>query len=134
VNDLRQQGAVALDDGQIKDLIVGKTLTLRNNVTGDRYEILYGTTGRRLIKKVNGKQPPPGQMGDVLHAGELGSPSRYEIKGGRLITTLGNTPYEATIYRIGDKYYGARSNEFGFANYELRVVSQGVPDAGSKGN
>ena len=107
VTDLRQQGAVALDDTQLKDLIVGKTLTLRNNVTGDHYEILYGTTGRRLIKKMNGKQPDPGQIGDVLHAGELGSPSRYEIKGGRIITTLGNTPYEATVYKVGDKYYGA---------------------------
>jgi hypothetical protein len=130
---LRQQGAVALDDSQLKDFLVGKTLTLRNNVTGDRYEILYGTTGRRLITRVNGKQPDPGQIGDVLHAGELGSPSRYEIKGGRLITTLGNTPYEAAVYKVGDKYYGARSNEFGFANYELVAVSQGASDAGVGG-
>lgn len=102
---------------------MGKTLTLRNNVTGDRYEILYGTTGRRLITRVNGKQPDPGQIGDVLHAGELGSPSRYEIKSGQIITTLGNTPYEATVYKVGDKFYGVRSNEFGFANYELVAVS-----------
>jgi hypothetical protein len=128
VADLRQQGAVALDDAQLKDLIVGKTVTIKNNVTGDSYEILYGATGRRLIKKVNGKQPDPGQIGDVLHAGELGSPSRYEIKGGRIITTLGSLPYEAAIYRVGDKYFGARSNEFGFANYELLMVGQGAPE------
>jgi hypothetical protein len=134
VTDLRQQGAVALDDAQLKDLIVGKTISIKNNVTGDRYEILYGTTGRRLIHSVNGKQPDPGQMGDVLHAGELGSPSRYEIKGGRIITTLGNTPYEATVYKVGDKYYGVRSNEFGFANYELVAKSPDAPDAGVRGN
>lgn len=24
-----------------------------------------------------------------------------------------------TVYKLGDKYYGARSNEFGYANYEI---------------
>jgi hypothetical protein len=24
-----------------------------------------------------------------------------------------------TVYKLGDKYYGARSNEFGYANYEV---------------
>ncbi len=134
VDDLKQQGAVALNDAQIKELIVGKTLTLRNTVTGDSYEILYGATGRRLIKKVNGKQPEPAEIGDVLHTGEMGSPARYEIKEGQLITTLGNTPYEAMIYKVADKYYGVRTSEFGFANYELQVVSNRVPEAGVNGN
>ena len=134
LEDLKQQGAVALNDGQIKELIVGKTLAFRNNVNGDNYEILYGTTGRRLIKKVNGKQPEPGEIGDVLHTGEMGSPARYEIKEGRLITTLGNTPYEAMIFKVADKYYGVRRNEFGFVNYELQVVSHNAPDTGVKGN
>jgi hypothetical protein len=93
VADLRQQGAVALDEAQLKDLVAGKTIARKNNVTEDRYEMLYGTTGWRLIMRVNGKRLEPGQIGDVLHAGELGSPSRYEIKGGRIITTLGNISY-----------------------------------------
>ena len=24
-----------------------------------------------------------------------------------------------TVYKLGDKYFGARSNEFGYANYEI---------------
>jgi hypothetical protein len=32
---------------------------------------------------------------------------------------LANTPVEMAVYKAGDKYYGARSNEFGYANYEL---------------
>jgi hypothetical protein len=32
---------------------------------------------------------------------------------------LGNTPFELAVYRLGDKYYGARSNDFTYANYEL---------------
>jgi hypothetical protein len=31
------------------------------------------------------------------------------------------TPVEITVYKLGDKYYGARSNEFGYANYEITL-------------
>ena len=119
VADLRQKGAVALDDAQLKQLIVGKTFKVRNTVTGQRLEILYGTNGRRLIVSVDGKQPPAGQLGDVLHSGELGSPAQYEIRGGKVVTTLFGTPFEVTLYKLGDKYIAARSNEFGYANYEI---------------
>ena len=43
VADLKQKGAAALDDAQLTQLVVGKTLTVRNTVTGQRYEISYGT-------------------------------------------------------------------------------------------
>ena len=35
------------------------------------------------------------------------------------VTELVGTPIEITVYKLGDTYYGARSNEFGFANYEI---------------
>ena len=67
---------------------MGKTFSVRNRVTGERFEILYGKYGRRLITSVNGKQPEPGEIGDVLHSGGLGSPAQYEISGGHIITTI----------------------------------------------
>ena len=33
------------------------------------------------------------------------------------------TPFEVTVYRLGDKFVAARSNEFGYANYEVEGVS-----------
>ena len=116
----QEQGAVALDDAQLTALVVGKTFRVRNTVTGDRFEILYGKNGRRLITSVNGKQPDAGEMGDVLHCGELGSPAQYEISDGRIITTIGTTPFDVRVYKLGDQYVAARSNEFGYANYELQ--------------
>ena len=88
-------------------------------MTGQRFEILYGLDGRRLILSVDGKQPPAGGVGDVLHSGELGSPAQYEVRGGKIVTTIANTPFEITVYKVGDKYVAARSNEFGYANYEV---------------
>ena len=65
-------------------------------MTGQRFEILYGPDGRRLILSVDGKQPPAGEVGDVLHSGELGSPAHYEIRGGKIVTTISGTPFEIT--------------------------------------
>ena len=61
-------------------------------------------------------------MGRLGHSGELGSPAPYEIKDGRVVTTLSGTPFEVMVYKIGDKYMAARSNEFGYANYEVEAV------------
>ena len=46
----------------------------------------------------------------------------YEIRGGTIITTLDGTPFDVTVYKVGDKYVAARSNEFGYANYEVESV------------
>jgi hypothetical protein len=122
VAELQSKGATALDDAQLKELVIGKTFRVRNRVTGDRFEILYGKNGRRLITSVNGKQPAAGEIGDVLHTGELGSPAQYEISGSHIITTIQMTPFEVTVYKLGDKYVAARSNEFGYANYEVEEI------------
>ena len=65
VADLKQKGAEPLDDAQLTQLVVGKTLTVRNTVTGQQYEISYGNSGRRLILSVDGKPPQPGEVWDV---------------------------------------------------------------------
>jgi hypothetical protein len=124
VANLKQKGAEPLDDAQLTQLVVGKTLTVRNTVTGQRYEISYGQSGRRLILNVDGKQPEPGEAFDVTGAGALGSPAPYEIKGGQVITTIGETPFAVTVYKLGDKYMAARSSEFGYANYEVEEIKQ----------
>ena len=118
----RQRGAVALDDAQLKQLIVGKTL--QGPQHGDRAAFRDPRTdrGRRLILSVDGKQPPAGEIGDVLHSGELGSPAHYEIRGGKIVTTIASTPFEVSVYKVGDKYVAARSNEFGYANYEVQTA------------
>jgi hypothetical protein len=118
VADLKQQGAVALSDVQLKELVVGKTVNVRNTVTGQQFEILYGTTGRRLVTAVDGKASDLTEMGELLHGGE----AQYAIRDGRLTTDIAGTPFEVTVYKLGDKYLAARSNEFGYANYEVQAA------------
>ncbi len=122
VADLTQRGATTLDDAQLRDLIVGKTFKVHNTVTDQRFEITYAAGGRRLISGINGKMPDPEQMGDVMHPSSLGT-ADYEIRDGRIVTTIEGTPFEVTVYRLGDKLIAARSSEFGYANYEVEGAS-----------
>jgi hypothetical protein len=46
------------------------------------------------------------------------------MKGRQVSTTLGETPFAVTVYKLGDRYVAARSNEFGYANYELEKVQE----------
>jgi hypothetical protein len=123
VADLKQQGAAALDDTALKKLIVGNVVKVRDNVTGHTYEILYGENGRRLIASVDGKQPEPGDPFHVEDSNSMGAPAHYEIKDGKIVTMLGNVPFDVSVYKIGDKYVAARGSEFGYANYEVVSVT-----------
>src|SRR5262249_34302710 len=46
VEDLKAQGAVALDNDELRALIVDKSTWLENTVTGDKYMIIYSALGK----------------------------------------------------------------------------------------
>jgi hypothetical protein len=144
INDLRKQGAIALNDAQLRALIFGKSPWLQNNVTGTKFKITYSTSGvtnatqtltpidpRYVTSKLSQNQGQvlidhagrdaiqPSAVGDVSASSYFGTPSPYYINNGRIVTVIAGTPIEVTAYKLGDKYYGARSNEFGYANYEI---------------
>jgi hypothetical protein len=49
-------------------------------------------------------------------------PAAYEIRDGRIIAMLGTTSFEVTVFKAGEKDLGARSKEFGYANYEIMDI------------
>ena len=122
VENLKKKGATMLNDAQLKELIVGKSTWLQNNVTNDKFVIAWNQNGQRQIKYVNPKVAQPSETGDLERSGYLGLSSGYQIKGGKIVSYLGAAPFETAVYKLGNKYYAARSNEFGYANYELIPV------------
>ena len=50
--------------------------------------------------------------------------SPYKIDGDKLITFVSQDPYSLTFHKLGDTYYAARNNEFGYANYEIIPAPQ----------
>jgi hypothetical protein len=135
---------MALTSDQIKTLIVGKTTWLLNTVTGDKWEFIYAGSGKDpsgksatpvepgyITEKLADNQGEfmlhyvgrhfqmPSLVGDPATASYLGTTSPYYINNGKIVTTLVGTPIEVAVYRLGNKYVGARSNEFGYVNYEI---------------
>jgi len=118
IAELQKQGAVSLSDDEIRNLIVGHAVVVRNTVTDRQYQVLYGEKGRRMVTAVNGQATDSAQAAELFHAQE----AAYEIGNGQLTTVLDGTPFTITIYRLEDKYVAAKSDEFGFANYDVELA------------
>lgn len=121
---LTEKGASALNDDQLRELVVGKAFWLRNNVTGDQFSQNFTTGGQTIILRVGAYADMASGFGNVVGDGYEGLPHAYEIKGGKLITYVAQEPYAFKFYKLGDTYYAARSNEFGYANYEIIAAPQ----------
>jgi hypothetical protein len=144
VTDLIKQGATPLDDAALKALVVEKSIWLQNSVTGEKYMIIYGALGAGAdAKPLTSSEPGyvtqqfPANQGqfqvryvgrnvalqslttDAVDASYLGTSRTYNIDRGKIVTALVGTPIEISVYKLGDKYVAARSNEFGYANYEI---------------
>lgn len=119
VADLLKNGGVALNDAELKALVVGKALWVRNTVTGGIFKVVYDKAGQSVIYHVGRFAVLPSEVGNVYQAGYQGISSAYTIQNGKIVTTVADSPFEVTVYKVGDKHLAARSNEFGFANYEL---------------
>jgi len=177
VAELTKQGAVALDNAQLKDLMVDKTVWIQNAVTGEKFEFVFAASGKQAPAahtaitgdKIEAVKPPekpgatpesspaatpekptpidpgylteqfdenqgqfviyragmgpsvstPSEVGNVEREGYLGVSMAYYINDGKIVTAYAGTPVEVTVYKMGDKLFAARNNEFGYANYEI---------------
>jgi hypothetical protein len=119
VADLKKKNATALNDAQLNALIVGKAHWLRNNVTGEQFWQSFTAEGHTTLFRIGTNASVPSGYGNVERDGYQGTTSPYKIEGGKLVTFVSQDPYALTFYKLGDTYFAARSNEFGYANYEI---------------
>ena len=119
VADLTAKGAVALTDDEAKALLVGKSVWWLNTITGQPIKVRYESDGNAAVLHVGRNATLPSELGDLATRSYQTVPAPYTVQNGRLVTQLGSTPMEMALYKLGDTYYGARSNEFGFANYQV---------------
>ena len=118
VAELQSKGAMALNDAQLKALIVGKTVAVRNQVTGDRYRDCLRAKWPPADHHINGKLAE--QIGDVFEV-VSGLAAQYEIIGGRS-SQPSDDAFRGDGLQARREYLAARNNEFGHANYEVAEV------------
>jgi hypothetical protein len=139
VADLKKKGAVALNDAQLKALLVQKSPWLQNSVTGEKYQIVYGASGTPASGKVAApfqtgfitqqfaanqaqlqlrylgtKAPLPSLTGNVAEASYLAVQSVFHHR--KIVTARRHGNRDRGL--AGVTIVGARSNEFA-ANYEI---------------
>jgi Protein of unknown function (DUF3604) len=122
VASLTASGGVALTDAQLQALLVGKAPWVRNSVTGGYTKVRFDETGDLIGLYIGRGAPQPSAMGDLASLAYQTVPTPYSIANGKVVTMLANTPFEMTIFKVGERYVGARSNEFGYANYEITTT------------
>jgi len=134
VAGLTESGATVLTEDQLKTLIVGKSIWVRNNVTGEIIKLRYSEDGTFVTLHVSENALLPSLSGDLAKASYQTVAKPYKISGGNIVTYVSSTPVSMTVYKTAgpqagntgkahDTYYGARSNEFGFANYEILLTA-----------
>ena len=129
VADLRELGAAQLTTDELNQLVKGRYTWVRNNVTGGIFKVQWADDGRMLIMNVDPRIPQPSEVGDLAQGAYLGQSATYTIGEDKIVTNFGNRDYEITVFKrgggtgdmaaTGDTYVAARSNEFGYANYEV---------------
>ena len=97
VTDLQKKGAVALNDAQLKELLVGHFVWVRNNVTGVQFKTIYTVEGQTIVYNVGRTAQLPSEVGNVAGNGYLGMSSAYSIQNGKITTWLQQTPFEVTV-------------------------------------
>ena len=124
VAELKTKGVNALNDAQLKTLIVGKAIWMQNSVTGEQFSQNFTTEGQTVVLRVGAGARMPSAFGNVVRDGYEATTHAYSIEGGKVVIPVAQEPYSFTFYKSGDTYYAARSNEFGYANYEIVPAPQ----------
>ncbi len=118
----------ALEQQALTALTVGKTVWLKNLVTGDVFRSVWDATGQRVMLNIDPSHPLPQHFGNVAQDAYLGVPAHYEVTGGKIVESFGNEQLSWSAYQVGDRTLLARSNEFGYANYEVVPVPETLLD------
>jgi hypothetical protein len=120
VSNLLKKGAQPLDDAQLKALVIGKSISLRNNVTGEQFRVRYGRNGRYLAEPTPRKSAEQtSEFGDWMRSAQQEQAPGYSIQNGKIVNMVGDATFQLAVYKQGDKYIAARGSEFGYANYQI---------------
>jgi len=109
---LKSQNARELSTDEIKQLLVGKTVLIKDLISGDVYQSRYGENGLRSMRYINpaenSTEPEKQQTEDT-----------YRIVDGQLISSVDGNEIATRIFELENHYYGALNVDDGAVNFEF---------------
>ena len=114
VADLKKKGATALNDAQLRALVVGQAMWVQDDASGRSGHVR--TSRRRATLSCSAPasthRGPSGYRNGHAMNGLRGITSRYAIADGRLVMVpVSQDPYSVTVYKLGNTTTASRSNE-----------------------
>jgi hypothetical protein len=111
VAGLEKDKAKALTTDEIKQVLVGKEVRIKNLATGAEYDAAYGEDGLRTLAATAG-------FGSAHGQGVAKNP--YAIKDGKLSSQLDDgSRTSSRLFKQGSRYLAALDDEAGYVNYEV---------------
>lgn len=124
VESLAKQGVQPMKTAEIKKLIVGNIIVVRNTETLDNFAARFAKSGKRILSRVVAQKDGPRLVYKPIGEQEDANIANYEIKNNRLITHFDEKRFEVLIFEINGKYHAARSTDNGAINWELILVTR----------
>jgi hypothetical protein len=120
VADIKAKGGTLLNDIQLNALLVGKSIEIRNTVTGERFGVRYDRNGQYSVQpSAANAAKETSEIGNLLQSAQDETVLRYSIANDKVSNLVGETALQLSVYRKGNDYVAARASEFGYANYEI---------------
>jgi hypothetical protein len=112
VAGLQAQGILPLTDAELRALIVGTSKRIRNLLTGEEGTAFYSEDGKRTLTTE--------AAFIAVHGGGTIATNPYEIRDGRLHSSFDNgSRFSSQVFKVGNRYLAAKSDEAGYVNYEI---------------
>jgi hypothetical protein len=108
VDDLEAQGIRAMDEGQMRDLVVGNTLRVSNVVTEEVGIVSFAEGGVQTINL-----PPHRVIRQEYEISADGTLHQHSLRG---------QPVAFRIFEADGSLIAARDDETGYCNYEIAVL------------
>ena len=124
VESLEKTGVQPMKTAEIKALIVGNIIVVRNTETLANFAARFDPNGKRVLQKVAALKDGPKIIYQTLGDAKDANVASYEINKNKLITKFDGKTFEVLIFKVKDTYYASRSTDHGEVKWELVLVTK----------
>ncbi len=119
---LEKQNFYVMSGKEISEILLDKTVKLKDLLSEAVYEIKINKNGLIERKIITNKNPKTLTSVEYnARASLLGDSMELSIKGNKIVTTDGVRTYMSTLYKKGDIIYGVRDIDHKTVNFQIII-------------